>query len=177
MLAWDTRTRVACYVLPASSRQPVFPLERGPRIVRLPASVEAFPRRLVLDAGPLIALLHDRDPDHDDAVRGLSMLADRSAQLVTPLPVIFEVYKWLLYEGGYGLAQQGLREMRPALVITYPDAGELDSVISITQAMRRWWGTLEDAVVALTALRLRIPVWTLNYRDLSAFPRLLFWRP
>lgn len=143
----------------------------------MPASVEAIPRRLVLDAGPLIALLHGRDPDHEEAVRGLSTLADHRVQLVTPLPVIFEVYKWLLYEAGYGPAQQGLREMRRALAITYPDAEDLDAVVSITQAPQRWRGTLEDATVALTALRLRIPVWTLNYRDFSAFPSLLFWHP
>lgn len=143
----------------------------------MPANVESIPRRLVLDAGPLIALMHGKDPDHQEAVRGLSTLADHRVQLVTPLPVIFEVYKWLLYEAGYGLAQQGLREMRRALAITYPEAAELDAIVSITRVLQKWGGTLEDATVALTALRLRIPVWTLNYRDFSAFPRLFFWRP
>jgi predicted nucleic acid-binding protein len=44
-------------------------------------------------------------------------------------------------------------------------------------AIRDWAGTLEDAVVAVTALRLRVPVWTLNVRDLGARPELRFWNP
>lgn len=38
-------------------------------------------------------------------------------------------------------------------------------------------GTLEDASVALVALRLKAPVWTFNYRDLCAFSALEFWTP
>jgi hypothetical protein len=40
-----------------------------------------------------------------------------------------------------------------------------------------WESTLEDVSVALLALRLKAPVWTLNYRDLGAFPALRFWTP
>jgi hypothetical protein len=43
--------------------------------------------------------------------------------------------------------------------------------------MPAWRGTLEDALVAVTGLRLRAPVWTLNYRDLAAFGSLEFWTP
>jgi predicted nucleic acid-binding protein len=143
----------------------------------LRASVRTIPRHIVLDAGPLIALFHLQDPDHDDAVRGFRALADRQAKLVVPAPVIFEVYKWLLYHAEYAVAQLGLREMRESLVVAYIDAGEFEMACQIAGSLRGWTGTLEDAVVALEALRLRMPVWTLNYRDLSAFPRLTFWNP
>lgn len=141
------------------------------------ASVRTIPRHIVLDAGPLIALFHHQDPDHDDAVRGFTALAARQAELVVPAPVIFEVYKWLLYHAEHTVAQLGLREMRKSLAVTYVDAGEFDMACQFTNSLRGWTGTLEDAVVALTALRLGTPVWTLNYRDLSAFPRLTFWNP
>ncbi|MBA2451076.1 MAG: hypothetical protein H0V51_23945 [Chloroflexi bacterium] len=58
------------------------------------------PARVVLDAGPLIALLHSMDSDHEVAVAGFERLARERARLVTPLPIVFEVYKWLLYEAG-----------------------------------------------------------------------------
>lgn len=135
------------------------------------------PRRVVLDADPLIALLHLGDRDHDHAVAGFRELADAQASLITPLPVVFEVYKWLLYESGPGTAQQGLRQMRRSLDVTYPIHEEFAAAVTLTGARRNWAGTLEDAVVAVTALRLRIPVWTLNYRDLGAFPALRFWNP
>ncbi len=143
----------------------------------MPANARSAPPRLVLDAGPLIALFHDQDPDHEAALRGFTVVAARRSQLVTPLPVVFEVYKWLLYNGGYQTAQRGFREMRTALSIIDVRVGDLDAIGVLTQAVRGWRGTLEDVLVALTALRLRAPVWTLNYRDLSAFPRLTFWNP
>jgi predicted nucleic acid-binding protein len=135
------------------------------------------PRLLVLDAGPLIALFHQHDPDHGTAVHGFETLATTQAELVIPAPVVFEVYKWLLYHSEYAIAQLGLREMRATLEITYMTADEFNLVCQIAESLPGWTGTLEDAIVALTALRVRSPVWTLNYRDLSAFPRLTFWNP
>jgi predicted nucleic acid-binding protein len=88
-----------------------------------------IPPRLVLDAGPFIALFHRSDPDHEGAVVVPFTLED-------------------LEEAGLLLAQ-----------------------------LPGWEGTLEDASVALLALRLKAPVWTLNYRDLGAFPALRFWTP
>jgi predicted nucleic acid-binding protein len=55
--------------------------------------------RVVLDAGPLIALLHGKDPDHPVAVVGFERLTRAHTRLVTPLPVVFEVYKWLVGRG------------------------------------------------------------------------------
>jgi hypothetical protein len=46
-----------------------------------------------------------------------------------------------------------------------------------TRLIVPWMGTLEDALVAGLALRLRLPARTLNDRDLSAFPRLELWAP
>ena len=40
------------------------------------------------------------DSDHEVAVAGFERLAREGARLVTPLPIVFEVYKWLLYEAG-----------------------------------------------------------------------------
>lgn len=141
------------------------------------ANVRTTPHLLVLDAGPLIALFHQQDPDHGAAVRGFEVLAADGAELVAPAPVVFEAYKWLLYHSGRSTAQLGLREMRMTLEVTTMTTDEFDLACRITGALQNWMGTLEDAVVALTGLRLRSSVWTLNYRDLSAFPRLTFWNP
>jgi predicted nucleic acid-binding protein len=54
---------------------------------------------------------------------------------------------------------------------------EFVAAATLTGAGRNWAGSLEDAVVAVTALRLRSPVWTLNVRDLGVLPALHFWNP
>lgn len=140
-------------------------------------NVEIVPSRVVLDAGPLIALFHQQDPDHSETVRGLEALTDHHAELIVPSPVVVEVYKWLLSHAEPRVARHGLQEMRAALAIGQVDPEQFDLACEVVRALPGWMGTLEDAVVALTAIGLRVPVWTLNYRDLSAFPRLMFWNP
>lgn len=147
-----------------------------PRIAWLAASAE-LPGRVVLDAGPLIALLHRGDPDHAAADSGFRQLAGSRVRLVTPLPIVFKVYKWLVHEAHVGIAQFGLQRMRQSLEIVYPDAADFDEVTAISATLPSWKGTLVDALVAATGLRRGIPVWTLNFRDLSAFRNLQFWAP
>ncbi len=133
--------------------------------------------RVVLDAGPLIALLHGRDPDHAAAVAGFRQLAQSGTRATTPLPIVFEVYKWLVYEAHPAAARHALQRMRQSLEIVYPGAADLDDVARVTLALPGWRGSLEDALVAVTGLRLGVPVWTLNFRDLAAFRGIQFWAP
>ena len=104
-------------------------------------------------------------------------LAQNRARLIVPLPVVFGVSKWLVYEAHPGAAQLALQRMWRSLEIAYPGAAELDEGATVLAALPAWKGTLEDALVAVTGLRLSTPVWTLNFRDLSAFRNLQFWTP
>ena len=47
--------------------------------------------KAVLDAGPLIALLHGVDPDHASALRGFEELTRARVRLITPLADAHEV--------------------------------------------------------------------------------------
>lgn len=135
----------------------------------------SLPPRLVLDAGPLIALYHAADPDHESALRGFQTLAQAKSRLIVPLPVVLEVFKWLFFEGGPDKARVALGKMREGLEVVPLGLGELDAIQALLQALPDWKGTVEDASVALLALRLGVPVWTLNYRNLGVFPKLEFW--
>jgi predicted nucleic acid-binding protein len=135
------------------------------------------PAGVVLDAGPLIALVYAADPDHAISVAGFRQLAASGTRLIAPLPIVFEVYKWVLYNGGNRAAARALSTLVEALEILYPTAEAFGGLRELVAALSGWQGTLEDALVALTGLQLRAPVWTLNYRDMSAFPRLSFWTP
>jgi len=133
------------------------------------------PQRLVLDAGPLIALFHAADPDHGSVVRGFQELAGAGAHLLIPLPVVFEVFKWLLFEGGPAVARRALERMVEALEVLPLGPEDLEALRVLLASRPEWRGTLEDASVVLLALRAGAPVWTLNYRDLGAFRELSFW--
>jgi len=137
-----------------------------------------YPRGILLDAGPLIALAHSADPDHKVARAGFESLVGRRVQMTAPLPVIFEVYKWLLYHAGSRVALDALAHMRSALSVVYPMKRDIDQVAAFVEALSPdWAGTLEDALVAVLASRLRLPVWTLNYRDFGTFRWLRLWTP
>jgi predicted nucleic acid-binding protein len=47
---------------------------------------------LILDTGPILALLDTADPDHD---RCVSMVAEIDEDLVVPAPVLVELDYWL----------------------------------------------------------------------------------
>lgn len=65
--------------------------------------------------------------------------------------------------------------MQEALEIAPLSLSELENLQTLLENLPQWRGTLEDASVALLALRLEVPVWTLNYRDLGVFTKLEFW--
>lgn len=134
-----------------------------------------IPQKLVLDAGPLIALFHASDRDHEAAVRGFRALVERNSRLLTPLPVVFEVYEWLLLEGGPAVARRAPERMVEALEIVPMRAEDLEAIQVLLAGRPDWRGTLEDASVVLLALRAKASVWTLNRWDLGEFRELLFW--
>lgn len=134
-------------------------------------------KQLVLDASPLIALFYGQDNYHQEALKGFQQLYQWKTQLLTPIPIIFEVYKWLLHRGGVNLAQTTLTVMYESL---YPIAireQEFNQLREIISHLPGWQGTLEDATVLLLAQHYSSSVWTLNYRDFSRFKQLKFWNP
>ena len=110
-------------------------------------------------------------------MRGFRRLVKEGARLYVPMPVLFEVFKWLLFEGGPRAAREGLAKVVEGVVVVPFTSEDLEEARLLLARLPDWGGTLEDASVALLALRLRVPAWTLNYRDLGVFPSLQFWTP
>ena len=136
-----------------------------------------IPRALIADAGPFIALFNVQDHDHDEAVRGLRLLADLRARLIVPLPVAFEVYKWLRYHVGGHAAREAIGRIWGTTRIEYPGPDEAEQAIRIARGLPTWGGSLEDALLAHMASSRRLHLWTFNYRDFAAFNSLRLWNP
>ncbi len=134
-------------------------------------------KQLILDASPLIALFYGKDNYHQEAVRGFQQLSKNKSQLFTPIPIIFEVYKWLLHRQGSNLAQTTFAVMYESLYPIAIGEKELNQLREIISHLPEWQGTLEDATVLLLAQRYSSPIWTLNYRDFSLFKQLQLWTP
>ena len=134
-------------------------------------------RRLLVDAGPLIALFYEGDKDHTLALQGFQELNVGSTRVLAPLPIIFEVYKWLLYRVNGVRARGALERMQGSLDITSTQAEELVDIVKLVTDKPLWNGSLEDATVVMAARRYACPLWTFNYRDFAAFNDLEFWNP
>jgi predicted nucleic acid-binding protein len=134
-------------------------------------------QRLVVDAGPLIGLFWSKDPDHMVCRTGLEQLAAQGTQLLTPVPVIFEVYKWLLYRASRPIALQALEAMNLSLQPVPLTLTDFTQLMALVKTLSGWNGSLEDAMVFWVAQEYRCPVWTLNYRDFAIFSALEFWTP
>lgn len=93
------------------------------------------------------------------------------------MPIVFEVYKWLLQQTHPAIAQQALKIMKESLHILSLEQTDFEAIQHLVLGLPNWQGSLEDATVALTALRYHCPVWTFNYRDFSLFNTLEFWTP
>jgi hypothetical protein len=135
------------------------------------------PPRVVLDARPIIGAFNVRDRFHEESGRGLRLLVHRHAKILVPIPVVFEVFKWLAYNVDAASARMALDRMRQNFEIVEVNRVMLVALAEMVQAIPRWPGSLEDAVLAFVGGHMDAPVWTFNYRDLKAFPKLQFWTP
>lgn len=134
-------------------------------------------KQIVLDAGPLIALFYAQDTYHQQCLAGFTQLHQSKTILLTPLPIVFEVYKWLLQRTNTQVAKHTLQVMEESLHFLLLDKARFMEVKILISQLSRWQGSLEDATVAIFALRYHCPVWTLNFRDFSIFSSLEFWNP
>ena len=61
-----------------------------------------------MDAGPLIALFSIKDERHQECKAGFAQLPTLFGEILTPLPVLFEIYKFVSREQSSEVAQKAL---------------------------------------------------------------------
>lgn len=135
------------------------------------------PPKLVLDTGPIIGLFKFKDAEHALCIQTFESFAMTGTRLLVPIPIVFEVYKILLYDAARAQAVQALHAMLDSLEVIYLDDMDMIELENMINSMPRWNGSLEDATVALVTMQQDVPLWTFNYRDLAAFKDLEFWTP
>ncbi len=134
-------------------------------------------KRLILDAGALIALVSKKDNYHHEAIRGFSQIPLVFGEVLTPLPIIFEVYKFVCRNESVKTAQTLLNVIKEETVIIPISQPDFNSILDIILENPNWQGTLEDASVIVIAEKYQGYVWTIDYKDLSFFANIKFWNP
>ncbi len=134
-------------------------------------------KRLVLDAGPLIALVSKKDNYHSEAKRGFNQIPVNFGEVLTPLPILFEVYKFVSRNESAQVAQKLLSIIQYDTVIIPISETDFATISDLVLQIANWQGTLEDASVILIAQKYQAQVWTLDYKDLGYFSNVQFWTP
>jgi len=134
-------------------------------------------RRLVLDTGPLIALFSGKDARHQECKVGFAQLPNVFGEVLTPLPVLFEVYKFVAREQSPNTAQKALAVIVEDTLVIPLGMEAFWNVYNLCRQMPAWKGSLEDASVVVSAKQYNASVWTLDYRDFSWFKELELWAP
>ncbi len=134
-------------------------------------------KQLILDAGPIIAFFNNKDSDHYESKVGFKQLLQEKTTLITPVSIVFEVYKWFLQKTNPAQAKAMLKTVRAVLTVVQLTEQDTNEAFIMVESLSGWAGSLEDATVIILARRYQCPVWTLNYRDFGIFKTLEFWNP
>jgi len=134
-------------------------------------------KRLVLDAGPLIALVSEKDNYHNEAKLGFSKVSLLFGEVLTPLPILFEVYKFVYRHESPNIAQKLLSVIQKETVIVTISESDFLNILDLVLNFSHWRGTLEDASVMVIAKKYHGQIWTIDYKDLGFFGDIEFWNP
>ena len=133
--------------------------------------------RLVLDSGPLIGLLSKKDQYHQEAKRGFSQIPDTFGEVLTPLPILFEVYKFVSRYQSVDAARTLLEIIQAETVIVPLSHADFIAISDLVLTTLNWRGSLEDASVIFTAQDYQAKIWTIDYQDFGFFSNLELWNP
>jgi hypothetical protein len=123
-------------------------------------------KRILIDTGPLIAILSREDEYHDSCVTALRHMP---GPLLSCWPVITEA-AWLLRKSSYAI-QQLLRSINGGFVELLPLAGtESGAIVGLMKRYEDIHPQLADAVLVYLANREKIDtIFTLDRRDFSIY--------
>lgn len=134
-------------------------------------------KRLVLDSGPLIGLLSKKDQYHQEAKRGFKQIPVTFGEVLTPLPILFEVYKFVSRYQSVTAARTLLSIIQTETVIIPISNPDFTTISDLVLTTPNWQGSLEDAAVIFTAQQYQAQIWTIDYQDFGFFNNLEFWNP
>jgi predicted nucleic acid-binding protein len=130
-------------------------------------------RGVLADAGPLYAAVDEADERHERAARELSELDLERRAIIVSYPTLLKAHKLVLIRLGMTAAQNWLALMSDAALIN-PDPEDYRQSIAKLKSLPDQKISLFDALLAVLASRLGLPVWTHDHHfDVMKVP---VWR-
>ena len=119
-------------------------------------------RSLLVDTGPLYALLDPDDAHHDEAHDQLRRSYEIAPTLSVAYPTLLETYTLVIRRSGARVAQRWLRDANEGLGLINPTAQDYASAALLVQRYPDQMITLFDTTIAVISEALDLPVWTFD---------------
>jgi predicted nucleic acid-binding protein len=132
-------------------------------------------KAVLADTGPLYALADPSDQFHDRAQSEIQSIEERGLQVTAGYPTLCEAHTLVLRRLGGGYARKWLAEMLEGAVLLNPEPSDYSIAADRLDRFPDRRITLVDAVTAVMADKLGMPVWSFD-RHFAAM-RVKLWRP
>jgi predicted nucleic acid-binding protein len=120
-------------------------------------------RPILVDTGPLFALVDPDDQDHQRANEDLAKLNDDGYGLAVTYPTLLEAYTLTLHRIGIRTAHRWVLEIWESLELIEPRPDQYAAAVAMATHYKDQDITLFDSLAAVVAKDLRWPVWTYDH--------------
>lgn len=130
--------------------------------------------KILADSTPLYTLAAESDALHERAHRDFDQILDHHFEILVPYPVLGEAHRLILHRLGVAASRQWLDEIESGFGFLNASAKDYTLAIRRLAEFPDQRITLVDALTAVLAIDLAIPVWTYDHHfDILGAP---VWR-
>ena len=117
---------------------------------------------ILVDTGPLYALVDRRDQYHEMAVATQTTIAQSNTQVILPYPILCESYTLILYRFGNKTASKWLQQINECVGLINPTVNDYIDVKPLLEKYSDQRISYFDALLAVLSQKLWLPVWTFD---------------
>ncbi|MEQ9355042.1 MAG: hypothetical protein RIG63_14605 [Coleofasciculus chthonoplastes F3-SA18-01] len=120
-------------------------------------------RAIIADTGPLYAVVDPDDQYHQRSQSELAKVNREKLAIIVPYPVYIETHKLILQWLGFSQAISFADNIRQTANLINPIDTDYEAAVKLVAKYPDQNITLCDAVTAILANQLKVPVWTYDY--------------
>jgi predicted nucleic acid-binding protein len=119
--------------------------------------------KVLVDTGPLYALVDSSDGQHERAVAEAAILGESNVVILASWPTVLEGYTLVLHRLGTKVALQWLDEVSKSCGLVNPILAQYEQAMTLLRRFDDQAITLVDAVTAVLSAMSGWPVWTYDH--------------